>query len=222
MRWTTTRVACAALVVGAAAVVAPGVAVRAAEGTCAGQAPTVVGTDSDDRLAGTPGPDVVAGLAGNDRIDGLEGDDVLCGGPGVDTLVGGPGHDHLLAGPIGTVPVFESGPDPQGDTLLPGPGDDLLDLGPSTVHADDYYAYDTLDLSSAVAGVRVDLTAGTVSGDGEDRIVSALPAPATGYALEVLGTPYADTMVGSPQPDPSKGQRALLVPRRISEFRDIA
>ena len=83
----------------------------------------------------------------------------------------------------------------------PEPGDDLLDLGPSGVHADDYYAYDTLDLSSAVAGVRVDLTAGTVSGDGEDRIVSALPAPATGYAVEVLGTPYADTMVGSPQPD---------------------
>ncbi len=201
MRWTTTRVTCAALVVGAVAVVGPGVAVGAAEGTCAGLAPTVVGTDDDDRIVGTPGPDVIAGLAGNDRIEGLDGDDVLCGGPGVDTLVGGAGNDHLLAGPIGTVPVFESGPDPQGDTLVPGPGDDRLDLGPAAVRGDDYYAYDTLDLSTSVAGVRVDLTAGTVTGDGTDLIVSALPAPATGYALEVLGTAYADTMVGSPQPD---------------------
>ena len=31
--------------------------------------------------------------------------------------------------------------------------------------------------------------------------MTPLPAPATGYALEVLGTAYPDTMVGSPQPD---------------------
>ena len=138
----------------------------AAADTCAGLVPTIVGTARDDVLSGTRGPDVIAGLGGNDVIDGLQGDDVLCGGPGADPLVGGEGNDQLLAGPNGPVPVFESGPDRQGDELVPGPGDDVVDLGPSGVQDDAYYAYDTLDLSSATAGVRVDLTAGTVSGTG--------------------------------------------------------
>ena len=68
MRWTTTRVTCAALVAGAAAVVGPSVAVVAADSTCAGLAPTMVGTDRNDRLVGTPGPDVIAGI-GRQRPD---------------------------------------------------------------------------------------------------------------------------------------------------------
>ena len=150
MRRMTVVATCAALVTGLHGL---GVGAAATD-SCAGLVPTIVGTADDDRLVGTAGPDVIAGLGGNDQIEGLGGDDALCGGPGVDTLVGGEGNDQLLAGPTGTVSVFESGPDPQGDHLVPGPGDDVIDLGPSAVHDDDYYAYDTLDLTRAAAGVR--------------------------------------------------------------------
>jgi Ca2+-binding RTX toxin-like protein len=77
----------------------------------------------------------------------------------------------------------------------------VIDFGPSAVRNDDYYAYDSLDFAGATAGVSVDLTAGTVTGEGDDRIVLPLPNPATGYALEVVGSAHADTMVGSPGPD---------------------
>ncbi|GAA2134530.1 calcium-binding protein [Nocardioides bigeumensis] len=195
--WGAVTLVVASVLAGSVAPTAAG----AAGATCAGLAPTVVGTSGDDELDGTTGPDVISALGGNDVIDGLGGDDVICGGPGSDRLVGGDGNDHLLAGPVGRVPVFENEPEREGDTLVPGPGDDVVDLGPSAWPTDDYYPYDSLDLSGATTGVRVDLTAGTVSGEGEDRIVTPLPDPADGYALEVVGSAYADTMVGSPRPD---------------------
>jgi Ca2+-binding RTX toxin-like protein len=197
MRRSTVLATAALVLVGTV----PAGADAAAEDSCAGLAPTIVGTTGDDVLRGTVGPDVVSGLAGNDEIDGLAGDDVICGGPGADVLAGGDGNDQLLAGAIGRVPVFENEPEREGDALVPGPGDDVVDLGPSAWPTDDYYPYDSLDLSGSPAGVTVDLTAGTISGEGEDRIVTPLPDPEVGYSLEVVGTPYADTMTGSRQAD---------------------
>ncbi|KPF72828.1 adhesin [Bosea sp. AAP35] len=112
----------------------------------------LVGTAGDDVIAAQDGDDEVAGGVGNDVIDGGEGDDTLLGEAGDDLLKGGEGDDTLEGG--------------EGDdVLIGGAGDDLLDGGDGI---------DTADYSTDTAGVRVDLAAGTASGDeaGADELVS--------------------------------------------------
>ena len=55
-----------------------------AQGTCAGQEPTIIGTEGDDVIEGTPGPDVIVAGSGDDTIDGNGGRDYICGGKGND------------------------------------------------------------------------------------------------------------------------------------------
>ncbi len=81
--------------------------------SCDGKAPTIVGTNGDDRLLGTPGNDVIHAGAGNDIVDGGGGNDTICGGGGKDTLRGAGGDDKLFGGP-------------GNDTLESGPGSDQL------------------------------------------------------------------------------------------------
>ena len=73
--------------------------------TCAGRAPTILGTNAGEHIQGTPGDDVIHGLGGNDIIDGGGGHDIICGGTGNDRLVGegavlhgGPGRDSCTLG----------------------------------------------------------------------------------------------------------------------------
>ena len=97
-------------------------AASAAEETCFGLVPTIVGTPGDDTLLGTDGPDVIAGLDGDDAISGLGGADVLCGGRGQDTISGGAGLDRVDGGDDD-----DSLFDRQGSAVLDGgPGDDLI------------------------------------------------------------------------------------------------
>lgn len=94
----------------------------AAEDTCFGRVPTIVGTPGDDVLVGTDGPDVIDGLAGDDTIRGLDGADRLCGGPGADAVNAGGGLDRVDGGEDD-----DSLFDRQGSALLDGgPGDDLI------------------------------------------------------------------------------------------------
>jgi hypothetical protein len=65
----------------------------AAEGRCAGEAATIVGTEKAEAISGTDGDDVIAGLGGDDAIRGIGGDDRICGGGGGDTIGGGGGND---------------------------------------------------------------------------------------------------------------------------------
>ena len=67
--------------------------------SCAGMAPTIVGTKGNDQLAGTKRADVIEGLGGRDRLIGRGGKDRLCGGAGADVLEGGRGRDVLKGGP---------------------------------------------------------------------------------------------------------------------------
>ena len=67
--------------------------------SCAGKAPTIVGTRGNDRLAGTKRADVIVGLGGRDVLIGKGGNDRLCGGTGVDMLDGGRGLDRCIGGP---------------------------------------------------------------------------------------------------------------------------
>jgi subtilisin-like proprotein convertase family protein len=114
---------------------------------CDRLAPTIEGTVGDDVLVGTPGDDVIVGYGGDDRIAGLAGDDILCGGPGHDVLDGGDGSDRLLGGRGGDTAAGGRGP----DALLGGKGVDQVRFGP-------------------VAGVRVDLAAGSARGEGLDEL----------------------------------------------------
>jgi DNA-binding beta-propeller fold protein YncE len=84
---------------------------------CAGQVPTIIGTDKRDVLRGSGFGDVILALGGKDRIRGLGGNDVVCGGPGKDKLFGGAGRDRLL-GQAGK------------DLLAGGKGKDRLRGGP--------------------------------------------------------------------------------------------
>ncbi len=182
----------AATVAGVLLAVLP-TAAEAAPRWCAGSRVTIVGTSGDDHLTGTRGADVIDGLAGSDVINGLQGDDTICGGYGADDLRGNAGRDRLYGGLDARVDHGDGYTAITGDTLRGGSGDDTLVPGIDSRTArevrPDRILYDT-----APGGVRVDLTRGTATGDGTDRI--AVNGP-----VELVGTAYADTVDGSPYAD---------------------
>lgn len=108
--------------------------------TCDGLAPTIVGTDGDDRLVGTPGNDVIVALGGDDLVIGGDGDDTIClgdgddrglGQKGEDAIFGGSGDDLITGGNRGDFIDGGLGDDTiRGnngiDTLLGGRGNDLI------------------------------------------------------------------------------------------------
>ncbi len=120
----------------------PNLAVARYEGAsrCAGQIPTIVGTDDPDELRGTKKQDVITGEGGGDTIKGAKGADVVCGEGGKDRIVGGKGNDNLhgnggpdniLAGKGRDKAFGEKGKDklkggPGKDKLKGGPGKDLI------------------------------------------------------------------------------------------------
>lgn len=115
---------------------------------CFGMPATIVGTNGPDTLRGTPGPDVIVGLDGDDLLIGDGGPDKICGGAGDDELLGSAGADKLN----------EQG----GYGLLQGgKGNDLLKGGPGGASARYDHAEDR---------VVIDLAAGTVKGEGQDRL----------------------------------------------------
>ena len=102
---------------------------------CAGQVPTIVGSDDSDELRGTKSRDVITGEGGGDTIKSAKGPDIVCGEGGKDRIVGGTGNDllhgnggpdNLLAGK-GKDKVFG---DKGKDKLKGGPGKDKLKGGP--------------------------------------------------------------------------------------------
>ena len=99
-------------------------------GTCAGLAPTIIGTNGPDTIDGTSGPDVIMALGGNDQVDGKAGSDVICGGDGKDILVGGDGNDELYGGAGNDTASFEGAGGPinasLADGTAAGPGFDVL------------------------------------------------------------------------------------------------
>ncbi|KRE18252.1 hypothetical protein ASE63_03565 [Bosea sp. Root381] len=119
------------------------------------------GTEGDDEIAGTDGDDLIYGMAGDDEISAGDGNDVVYGDAGDDIIEGGAGNDVLVGG-AGDDELFGGAGD---DVLKGGVGDDLLDGGDGV---------DTADYSDDTAGVTVDLSAGTASGDeaGDDELIS--------------------------------------------------
>ncbi len=151
---------------------------------------SVVGSDFNDRVVGNQEINMVIPWLGNDTFDGAGGNDVVIAflaptvkvdlqagtmiGEGNDTLIGvegvlgtagadelkGSSGADLLAGGAGNDVILGLA----GDDILTGNlGDDTLDGGPG--------AYDMLDFFGVVAPLRVDLTAGTATGDGTDTLI---------------------------------------------------
>jgi Ca2+-binding RTX toxin-like protein len=150
---------------------------------CLGEPATIVGTDHGDHLAGTPHRDVIVAGEGSDRIEARGGDDLVCAGRGDDVLLGGYGDDRLYGQRDRYV---RSGEDywfvP--DRLVGGPGADVISGG------DDGFGgvigHDQVSYAGAVAGVVVDLDAGT--GPTGDRLVGI---------ERVIGSRYDDHLTGT-------------------------
>ena len=131
--------------------------------------------------------------AGNDHIRAGSGNDTVYGGDGNDTIHGGDGNDTLHDG-NGTDKVYAGCGN---DVLFAGAGDDLLRGGHGNDRivaglGHDIYrggrGFDTLDLSTATAGVVVDVGKHTVGG-GIDAEIHGFEA--------VIGSQHADTYVGT-------------------------
>ena len=182
--------------------------------TCIGAGATIIGTAGDDVLHGTPGVDVIAAGDGDDTVDALAGNDRVCGGDGSDTINGGDGDDELYGfsdghGDLGDMITGDAGNDfldggtaddqlqggPGNDVLLGGDepvGDDVLDGGPGDDHLSGEGGLDTASYSSSVTAVSANLTAGTATGDGTDAL---------GSIENLIGSPFADTLVGDDGPN---------------------
>jgi Ca2+-binding RTX toxin-like protein len=151
----------------------------------------VVGDNGSDVVLAGPGADAVIGKRGNDRLLGGPGrGDFLDSGLGDDTLDGGPGGFDQVIGGVGNDRL--AGGDGDGDLLRPDFGRDAVDGGPG---AQDTVSFAVSGEGSIVldeGGVRVDLAAGTASGDGEDTLAGV---------EDVIGTPFVDVIGGGAGPN---------------------
>jgi len=127
--------------------------------------PVIYGTAAGDQICGGPGPNIIIGGLLDDDIYGGGGDDVLIGGHGTDELDGGSGNDWLRGGT-------------NRDEFWGG------------VSGTDTASFADVTPTNGVAGVRVDLGAGTADAGG---VVDLLRQMDT-----VIGSAYDDTITGSP------------------------
>jgi Ca2+-binding RTX toxin-like protein len=123
-------------------------------------------------LRGNGEANILCGGGGDDVLDGRAGRDLLMGGTGNDTLIGGADDDDLKGGP-------------GGDYLEGGHGADRLDSGQGG------WGRDTLSYASSGAGVTVNLATNAASGG--DAHLDVI----TGYFQNVIGSAFADTLIGS-------------------------
>jgi len=165
------------VLVGAFLAAAAGPASAAAP-KCFGKKATIVGTNKADVLKGTAKADVIVALGGNDKVTGLGGADLICGGKGNDKLYGGPGYDQIW-GDVGNDQLFSQG---GYDNLWGNAGNDTLDgRGEGAGWA---------IFANAPNGVTADLSTGSATGDGTDKLIG----------IEALvGSDYDDTLIGDEQ-----------------------
>jgi hypothetical protein len=176
----------------------------------------VVGSPFDDVIVGGDGADLLRGEAGEDDLGGGPGDDGIDGGDGRDlldlatasgrvmvNLVAGKaqGQGSDLVNGVEDVTGSRFGDGLQGDGsdnwIDGGPGDDTLNGLAGDDRLDGGEGTDTLTFSGASSGVVADLAAGTVAGQGVDRV----------EGLErVRGSRHADVLRGTDGPDRLLGE----------------
>jgi Ca2+-binding RTX toxin-like protein len=171
---------------------------NAAEVTCAGLKPTIVGTAGRDHLTGTDGDDVIVGLDSSDVIDGGGGDDVICGNRGADRLLGAAGDDQVYGQKAddqvggGDGRNIVDGGSGTGTRFVTGPGNDHYRAASEEVE---------IDYLQAPGPVSIDLGAGSASGWGRDTFDfgrSYVVVDGSGYADTLLGSERDESLNGGP------------------------
>jgi len=169
---------------------------------CAGEVPTIVGTNGPDELTGTSERDVIVGLGGDDVINGLEGNDLLCGGNGNDAIAGGDGDD-VLNGGYGDDGLWGQA----GDDILSGfGGEDKLRGGDGNDRLSGDYDADDLNGGRGNDAAHGDDGDDLVRGGTGDDLVSggngADFVNGNGGEDQVFGGEGNDTgVLGGPRPD---------------------
>ena len=211
---------------------AAGVQVHLGAGTSAGwgddelrSVEGVIGSRFDDAIVGGNGADLLRGKAGNDDLSGGAGDDAIEGGSGRDRLdlssaprnvrvdlgageARGQGSD-LVSG-VEDVVGSRFGDALRGDGsdngIDGGPGDDSMNglAGDDRLTGGD--GTDTLAFDGAPSGVVVDLTAGTVDGQGEDRVDGLEQVRGSRHVDVLRGTDGPDRLLGEGGPDVLVGE----------------
>ncbi len=148
------------------------------------------GEGTQDRLVGVEniiGSDLVAesdtiiGDVANNVLSGLSGDDTLKGGSGLDTLDGGLGNDTLFGGA-------------DADSLIGGDG-----------------LHDIVDFSDVSAnGVKVNLEAGTATGNGDDKLFTIEDIRGSGLDDTLSGDTLVNTIYGDAGDDILEGGEKVL------------
>ena len=142
----------------------------------------------DDRIEGSDGDDVVHANGGDDVVTGFGGDDTLSGGAGDDQLAGGQDSD-LVEGDSGN------------DTITG-------DLDASADVYDGGEGIDTLDYSTALLSVLIDLVAANASGAeiGADTVNNFEIILSGAGADAIVGSEGNDTLSGSHGDDTISGR----------------
>jgi Ca2+-binding RTX toxin-like protein len=165
----------------------------------------ISGLRGGDRVCAGPGDDVIDD-AGKSipptsrieyislvRVDGGRGDDTISGG-NLSRVVAGDGDDQVSVGYRAQTIRLGDGNDTLRLTGLPvplvwpGAGDDRILIDSPVPQPLD----DTTNIIFQAAGMRIDLAAGTATGEGRDRLVGV-------HAIQLSGGDNAIT--GSPGPD---------------------
>ena len=165
------------------------------------------GTPGDDTLNGTSGDDTIHGGGGNDTVNGLAGNDTLYGDDGNDTISGGAGNDVIYDG-AGS------------DTVSGNDGVDRIIA--SIDGANDSYdggtnvgGRDSVDYSSALAGITVDLSAasnqahstagGDAAGIGVDQLIGIESVTGSAFGDTLTGNSVNNTLTGGDGNDTLSG-----------------
>jgi Ca2+-binding RTX toxin-like protein/DNA-binding beta-propeller fold protein YncE len=155
---------------------------------------TILAGRGSDKLMGEGGNDHLLAGSGDDRLLGKDDDDVLVGGPGADRIRAGSGDDFVRGG--ATIDKLDGGEDENtlsfADGVTPGfylaPGS-----GPLTKTVPGFPA------KHEERGVYVNLHSGTPIGDDGEiaRYGGGADEIRADNFQNVIGTPFADLIVGS-------------------------
>jgi Ca2+-binding RTX toxin-like protein len=137
----------------------------------------------DDTVMADDGDDTVYASSGHDWVRGGAGNDVLYGGTGNDLLEGGDGND-LVEGGEGD------------DRIVDGAGDDVYTGGKG---------FDTIDFSAATNRVVVDMSKGTATGNGADKLSGFERLIGSDFDDRLKGTRSADVIEGGNGDDDIRG-----------------
>ena len=182
----------------------------------------IIGRGGNDRICGGPGQDHIKAGKGRDRIEagdhdcpdeqlyeeleGNGGHDLIVGSRCIDKIFGGNGNDTVRGG--GSVLhrdiIFGGGGD---DDLSYSPNDcDCNEgaifvggLGDDEMHGDGFLS--VLDYSRAAAGVDVDLTTGSGTGEGSDTFSDIYWVIGSSHADELSGMAIHSALSGGAGPD---------------------